>query len=125
MTRILQIMIVVNPPAFYVNCDPQKINQVIFNLLDNAMKFSTKGKIFISTTFLINGKEQHHFKYHKNTKDTNNKISNNTNDNIITCLDGDKNNMIITVKDMAQELTTILKTSYLKNLLPGQQTAQD
>jgi signal transduction histidine kinase len=58
-----------SPSPFYVNCDPQKISQVVFNLLDNAMKFSTKGKIFISTTFLINGKEQH-LKYHKNTKDT-------------------------------------------------------
>ncbi|HEY0580253.1 MAG TPA: ATP-binding protein, partial [Candidatus Nitrosocosmicus sp.] len=35
----------------YVDCDSQKISQVVFNLLDNAMKFTTEGQIFISTTF--------------------------------------------------------------------------
>ena len=86
-------------PPFYVNCDHQKISQVIFNLLDNAMKFTSKGKIFISTTLLINGKEQQQLKYHKKTKNTNNKFVSNTNNNIITCLDGNENNIIITVKD--------------------------
>ena len=33
----------------YVDCDSQKISQVIFNLLDNAMKFTTDGKIVVST----------------------------------------------------------------------------
>jgi two-component system, OmpR family, sensor histidine kinase VicK len=86
-------------PPFYVNCDPQKISQVIFNLLDNALKFTAKGKIFISTTLLTNGKEQQQLKYHKKIKNTNNKFVSNTNNNIITCLDRNKNNIIITVKD--------------------------
>ena len=34
----------------YVDCDSQKISQVIFNLLDNAMKFTFDGKIYVSTT---------------------------------------------------------------------------
>jgi signal transduction histidine kinase len=34
----------------YVDCDSQKIAQVIFNLLDNAMKFTFDGKIYVSTT---------------------------------------------------------------------------
>ncbi len=34
----------------YVDCDSQKISQVVFNLLDNAMKFTTDGKILVSTT---------------------------------------------------------------------------
>ena len=34
----------------YVNCDSQKISQVVFNLLDNAMKFTTDGKIVVTTT---------------------------------------------------------------------------
>jgi two-component system, OmpR family, sensor histidine kinase VicK len=34
----------------YVDCDSQKISQVVFNLLDNAMKFTTDGKIVVSTT---------------------------------------------------------------------------
>jgi signal transduction histidine kinase len=32
----------------YINCDSQKISQVIFNLLDNAMKFTAEGKIIAS-----------------------------------------------------------------------------
>jgi signal transduction histidine kinase len=36
----------------YVDCDPQKISQVIFNLLDNAMKFTTDGKIVVSTSLM-------------------------------------------------------------------------
>jgi two-component system, OmpR family, sensor histidine kinase VicK len=35
----------------YMDCDSQKISQVIFNLLDNAMKFTTEGQIVVSTTF--------------------------------------------------------------------------
>jgi signal transduction histidine kinase len=37
----------------YVDCDPQKIAQVIFNLLDNAMKFTDDGKVFVSTSSAI------------------------------------------------------------------------
>ena len=33
-----------------VDCDPQKISQVVFNLLDNAMKFTSEGKIIVSTS---------------------------------------------------------------------------
>jgi signal transduction histidine kinase len=33
----------------YVDCDSQKIAQVIFNLLDNAMKFTFDGKVYVST----------------------------------------------------------------------------
>ena len=33
----------------YVDCDSQKISQVIFNLLDNAMTFTTDCKIVVST----------------------------------------------------------------------------
>jgi two-component system sensor histidine kinase VicK len=32
----------------YINCDSQKISQVVFNLLDNAMKFTAEGKIIVS-----------------------------------------------------------------------------
>jgi signal transduction histidine kinase len=48
----------VHPPnngpnhLLYVDCDPQKISQVIFNLLDNAMKFTTDGKIVVSTSLM-------------------------------------------------------------------------
>jgi signal transduction histidine kinase len=33
----------------YVDCDSQKIAQVVFNLLDNAMKFTFDGKVFVTT----------------------------------------------------------------------------
>jgi signal transduction histidine kinase len=36
----------------YVDCDPQKISQVVFNLLDNAMKFTSDGKIVVSTSVM-------------------------------------------------------------------------
>ena len=44
----------VNGPnhLLYVDCDPQKISQVVFNLLDNAMKFTSDGKIVVSTTLM-------------------------------------------------------------------------
>jgi signal transduction histidine kinase len=51
-----------NHRPLYVDCDSQKVAQVIFNLLDNAMKFTFEGKISVSTktitcksTHLING----------------------------------------------------------------------
>ena len=34
--------------SFYIDCDPQIITQVVFNLLDNAMKFTSNGQIIIS-----------------------------------------------------------------------------
>jgi two-component system sensor histidine kinase VicK len=37
-------------PPIYVDCDPQKVSQVVFNLLDNAMKFTTEGKIIVSSS---------------------------------------------------------------------------
>ena len=36
----------------YVDCDSQKISQVIFNLLDNAMTFTTDCKIVVSTAII-------------------------------------------------------------------------
>ncbi len=38
-----------NPRPLYVDCDSQKITQVVFNLLDNAMKFTFDGKVFVTT----------------------------------------------------------------------------
>jgi signal transduction histidine kinase len=36
--------------SLHVDCDSYKIAQVIFNLLDNAMKFTFDGKVYVSTT---------------------------------------------------------------------------
>jgi two-component system, OmpR family, sensor histidine kinase VicK len=40
----------ISPAPIYVDCDPQKVSQVVFNLLDNSMKFTTEGKIIVSTS---------------------------------------------------------------------------
>ncbi len=42
-----------NFSPLYVDCDSQKIAQVIFNLLDNAMKFTFDGKVFVTTTTTV------------------------------------------------------------------------
>ncbi|HYF99560.1 MAG TPA: HAMP domain-containing sensor histidine kinase [Candidatus Saccharimonadales bacterium] len=37
------------PLSLLVNCDPDKFRQVVFNLLDNAVRFTFQGKIVVST----------------------------------------------------------------------------
>jgi signal transduction histidine kinase len=40
----------ISSAPIYVDCDPQKVSQVVFNLLDNSMKFTAEGKIIVSTS---------------------------------------------------------------------------
>jgi signal transduction histidine kinase len=40
-------------PPLYIDCDSQKVSQVVFNLLDNAVKFTEQGTIFVSTILQI------------------------------------------------------------------------
>ena len=35
----------------YIECDPQKISQIVFNLLDNAMKFTAEGQLLYLLLF--------------------------------------------------------------------------
>ncbi|HEY0580015.1 MAG TPA: ATP-binding protein, partial [Candidatus Nitrosocosmicus sp.] len=77
----------------YVDCDSQKISQVIFNLLDNAMKFTTEGLIAVFTAFQRDT-------YLQNNKDisldnNNNVIGNNTKE--VGSIN--KNNIIFTIVD--------------------------
>jgi two-component system sensor histidine kinase VicK len=61
----------------YLNCDSQKISQVIFNLLDNAMKFTAEGKIIVSL-YLNSSKSSSKPKIlHNNENILNNDINNN------------------------------------------------
>jgi len=54
----------------YVDCDPQKISQVIFNLLDNAMKFTTDGKIIVSTSLMGESTHSHSASLGENVPNT-------------------------------------------------------
>ncbi len=81
----------------YIDCDSQKISQVIFNLLDNAMKFTAEGKVIVSTTINTDSID----KNLSNTKE------NRINNNIFDTNDGDgkdyekenRNSIIVTVED--------------------------
>ncbi len=107
-------------PSLYVDCDPQKISQVVFNLLDNAIKFTTEGLIYVSTNIEINTKDQYKKKIsldnnndaaiaasneNENKNESKNKEANNNDFN--GNVNGDRNgngnkskyNLIVTVED--------------------------
>lgn len=55
----LSVALVTNPemhggkniqPLYYVNADPERIREVLTNLIDNAIKFSNKGEISVTIT---------------------------------------------------------------------------
>ncbi len=100
-----------NHKPLYVDCDSQKITQVIFNLLDNAMKFTFEGRIFVTTTTVISN-----YSYSSSTNEDSpidskdNKIINNINKQLD---EQDHNNSIlVTVQD-----TGIGINSQIKNQL--------
>jgi two-component system, OmpR family, sensor histidine kinase VicK len=77
----------------YIDCDSQKISQVIFNLLDNAMKFTTEGQIVVSTTF----QRETEFQNNLYIDNNNNAIENKSNTS-----DGfnkNKDRIIVTIED--------------------------
>jgi two-component system, OmpR family, sensor histidine kinase VicK len=61
----------------YINCDSQKISQVIFNLLDNAMKFTAEGKIIVSLNLDSSTSYSHSKIFHNDENKLNNDINNN------------------------------------------------
>ncbi len=61
----------------YINCDSQKISQVIFNLLDNAMKFTAEGKIIVSLNLDSSTSYSESKIFHNNENILNNDINNN------------------------------------------------
>ena len=67
-------------PPLYIDCDAQKISQVIFNLLDNAVKFTTEGQIAVYTTTTTTTISQTDIHPHQN----NNTENSNDGDNVIS-----------------------------------------
>ncbi len=81
-----------NYGPLYADCDSQKIAQVIFNLLDNAMKFTFDGKIIVTTDTVIsdhsyatNGESPNNSKEPGTDKGNkpSNESENNSNDSIL------------------------------------------
>jgi len=93
----------------YVNCDPQKISQVIFNLLDNAMRFTEKGQIFVSTTFQtdIHSHRNKNVPVDNNDDDYDNVIATKT--NASETFNENKNSIIVTVEDTGSGLSNKIK----------------
>lgn len=82
-----------------IQCDPGKISQVLFNLLDNALKFTDQGQIVVSI-------------------DYNNKSNNGS--NMMTHLSPAEEyrteQIIVIIKDTGKEIYSSI-TDYFKNLL--------
>ena len=107
----------------YVNCDAQKISQVVFNLLDNAMKFTAEGQISVYTSSTTtsfqkttNTNTTIHPHRNKNISLDNNsnsndndedKVSNKTSPVII--LTENKNSIIVTVEDAGTGINKKIK----------------
>jgi signal transduction histidine kinase len=53
--RDVRIVIITEKEKFFIEADPSRIAQVLSNLLDNAIKFTAKGQILV-TTELVEGK---------------------------------------------------------------------
>jgi signal transduction histidine kinase len=117
----------------YVDCDPQKIAQVIFNLLDNAMKFTFDGQILVSTAIKNDGHPQspqsppssdsastnHHGAGSPNTNTiagaadanfTSRYIKTNTNNNIVKSnIYGQTSRLLVTVQDTGTGISPQIK----------------
>jgi two-component system sensor histidine kinase VicK len=95
------------PPPLYIDCDPQKISQVVFNLLDNAVKFTAEGQITISTCFQRNGYSDNN----KNISKSNNieEIASNTCTNTNNDINENKNSIIVTVEDAGTGINARIK----------------
>jgi two-component system sensor histidine kinase VicK len=102
----------------YVDCDAQKISQVVFNLLDNAIKFTAEGQISVYTTTSYQ-KTTDTIHPHRNKKmslDNNNSNSNDDDDDAVAnktstsdYIDRNKNSIIVTVEDVGTGINKKIK----------------
>ena len=107
----------------YVDCDAQKISQVVFNLLDNAIKFTAEGQISVYTTTTSYQKTTDTIHPHRNKKmslDNNNNSNDNDNGNsnddtvanktsTSDYIDRNKNSIIVTVEDVGTGINKKIK----------------
>ena len=91
----------------YIECDPQKISQIVFNLLDNAVKFTAEGQITVSTSFQRNGYSDNN----KNISESNNieEIASNTFTNTNNDIKENKNSIVVTIVDTGTGINTKIK----------------
>jgi signal transduction histidine kinase len=93
----------------FIDCDPQKVSQVVFNLLDNAVKFTEQGQVVIST---ITKREEEKSNFIKNPEKTINenefenskKHNENENEN-----EKKKDTVIITIQDTGSGINSEIK----------------
>ena len=112
----------------YVDCDAQKISQVVFNLLDNAIKFTAEGQISVYTTTTsyqkttdtntINTIHPHRNKKMSldNNNNSNDNDNGNSNDDTVAnktstsdYIDRNKNSIIVTVEDVGTGINKKIK----------------
>ena len=98
-------------PPLYVDCDAQKISQVVFNLLDNAIKFTAEGQISVYTT-----NTTIHPHRNKNISLDNNSNSNDNDEDKVAnktsasdYIDKNKNSIIVTVEDVGTGINKKIK----------------
>ena len=106
-------------PPLYVDFDAQKIIQVVFNLLDNAIKFTAEGQISVYTTTTSYQKTTDTIHPHRNKKmslDNNNSNSNDDDDYAVAnktstndYIDRNKNSIIVTVEDVGTGINKKIK----------------
>jgi signal transduction histidine kinase len=100
----------------YINCDAQKISQVIFNLLDNAIKFTTEGQIFVYTAFqtqrTINQFNENMLSLDNNIRHGDDNIIANkpsASDDIDGNRNGNGNSIIVTIEDTGSGINKKIK----------------
>jgi two-component system, OmpR family, sensor histidine kinase VicK len=86
----------------YMDCDSQKISQVIFNLLDNAMKFTTEGQIVVSTAF-----QREILPHNDVSSDVNTAKENKI--NAVDNFSEKRNDMLVTIKDPGFGVNSTIK----------------